>query len=1203
MKHERDLLQYEIENFYLSNDKNNSEKLNDFKKEKAKKDKLIKKTQESRDYSRHILQKDYLDNSDDFSDKKNDDVVKQDIISKTSTEGINISNTSNQNNMEQEKNNEDEFEAFREALKDIPNAQSFIEQKEVEKIEDEKKSKIQEKNDENQDKTENWWDERSQMQKEQAENKRQIKQAKQDEKNNLEKTKKDLSDLSDEEKKQKREELIKAEADRIILTALGEKPELAEMSNIVEQEKNKVIIDKDKEIAVLKEKITEMENQEKKKKVDKKIQQMESEIENTGKKLEGKDKKFWDIITKHPKIKTVFACMLVGGVYAGGALAIGITGPGAVPLYSLGAGLLAKAGIGISVPYMGGGSTVILSGALGKALYWLGEKIKLIKNEEEGKEVLTEFIRKTEVIKNQEQTPENKINQEILNEQGEVNIKAVVNSFKTDHKKIIADLEKDPALLARVLKAFQKKGSVWTLGQEKKDIKNIHRQLVEIQETKKAQQELIGQYTNLTTEDEKTQYIAKLQERASEVNAKRGNKKGTGFIQPILAAIDKINSEGTKNVEEKYVDNTVDTKDKSREQNQKEKENQPLITKEEESKPPETFELSNEEKQQSKGESETSKEIVSENESSQEAGKKETEDLENEINLLKKPITAEEPVKSPEVIEDEEKKSITQIQEKIDELEKQIEKSEEERNKLWDERRKALRKAKIFAVLNPAALLSGKLSKIQDYERLYSDSSDVEPPNKIIRKIDEDYSEKQNNEQKMREQVRSLEEKKYFNEINEIKNLTPENLWKKEFILGSNGYYNNIRALENSLKKSHFSEQEKESFQQKMTQLKQEKKDLLSGEISFEDLFRQVITFQGGRDPRILASENIFRTVFGKYPEMIEQATNVFVEEVKKAKTLGDLDIIYTQTTQKIPHKDFNKSKFIFENFENKFIELYKKGINERSEQRLNILGIYIVFYASVFDEKILKKQTIAEMEQQVEDILSKRKKYLFKNNSRLETATPASSEKQAKPLETKTTLVKIETDNKTDESVENNAKKEAEELLAETEEIINSNTQFHDTEILQRITRTVKVEIQKGDYKTAKIINEIVKAIYANENERTEEAKSILLRFRKIKEINDLSSIPKLEEAFVFNPFQERTEDEIKKRYYKIQEKINKETNKQDDAIDVFIPEKFFEKVSLLINTKEYTATDFLLTAIEDMLENPRLRKLREIGFKKSIS
>lgn len=142
------------------------------------------------------------------------------------------------------------------------------------------------------------------------------------------------------------------------------------------------------------EKILEMES---------KLAAMEAETLKVEKKLEGKDATKWEKFKKFwgsSKGKTLIACALVGGIYAGGALTMGATGGASAPLYFGVKALVAKMGGSLWLPYAGGSSSIIGGAAMGGAIHWLGEKIGAIKTDSEAKAAMEGFIKDIQKIKN-----------------------------------------------------------------------------------------------------------------------------------------------------------------------------------------------------------------------------------------------------------------------------------------------------------------------------------------------------------------------------------------------------------------------------------------------------------------------------------------------------------------------------------------------------------------------------------------------------------------------------------------------------------------------------------------------------------------------------------------------------------------------------------------------------------------------------------
>lgn len=255
--------------------------------------------------------------------------------------------------------------------------------------------------------------------------------------------------------------------------------------------------DKEKKIVEL-EKALEAEGQ-----VNKKMEQMNIDISKATEKLklEGKDMTFWQKINKSPKAKAALACMLIGGGYTAGVVALGAGGVAAAPLYFAGKALLAKAGISVFAPYMGGLSTVTLSTAYGAAAGWLVEKIAQISNENDAKKAINEYVAKIEEITKSENSAanetkpvsaENKPEQQIINEPSpetnQIDIAEIIERLQMNDSTIISAFEKYPEFLDETIKAFESKTSIFAFTKEKRNINDTYKWLKNKQKELKEQE-------------------------------------------------------------------------------------------------------------------------------------------------------------------------------------------------------------------------------------------------------------------------------------------------------------------------------------------------------------------------------------------------------------------------------------------------------------------------------------------------------------------------------------------------------------------------------------------------------------------------------------------------------------------------------------------------------------------------------------------
>ncbi len=275
-------------------------------------------------------------------------------------------------------------------------------------------------------------------------------------------------------------------------------------------------------------------------------------------------------------------------------------------------------------------------------------------------------------------------------------------------------------------------------------------------------------------------------------------------------------------------------------------------------------------------------------------------------------------------------------------------------------------------------------------ESLEKEKTPEEVTGEVVERAEGDMDQINSNTEKIDDNLRdvkSLEAKKIRDKNQGVVNEAGEKFDNfKDAVLGNKEKKSNedwsefiplfdrkIEALKKKLKKlkeekndAEITETEKEiaNFVAKREKFK-------SGEIKFEDKFREIITFAEGRNPAIEADEAAHRRTFEKDEKKIKIAIKVFREEIEKAEDLDRLRIIYTQSVQKIPSEYLTKSREVFRDFEKKFIELFEKNPKKQYKREDDVWGSYISFYNDAVSKDLIK----GDRREAVVKIIEQRKK------------------------------------------------------------------------------------------------------------------------------------------------------------------------------------------------------------------------------------
>lgn len=207
--------------------------------------------------------------------------------------------------------------------------------------------------------------------------------------------------ISEKKRKEAEKEVMKELKKKRLLSPENQQKRAKEYEEILANQDTVTIEAQKKEIAELKEGLENTKNLESK--LVAMEAALEAEAEKVKKDFEAKDVSKWEKFKKFwgsSKGKTLIACALVGGIYAGGALAMGATGGASAPLYFGVKALVAKMGGSLWLPYAHGSSSIIGGAAMGGAIHWLGEKIGAIKTDNEVKAAMEGFIKDIQKIKN-----------------------------------------------------------------------------------------------------------------------------------------------------------------------------------------------------------------------------------------------------------------------------------------------------------------------------------------------------------------------------------------------------------------------------------------------------------------------------------------------------------------------------------------------------------------------------------------------------------------------------------------------------------------------------------------------------------------------------------------------------------------------------------------------------------------------------------
>lgn len=273
--------------------------------------------------------------------------------------------------------------------------------------------------------------------------------------------------------------------------------EMPEVASILETEKKplKDLLEaQGKEIVELKETVnTEQLNTVeaivKAEKLENKLGAIDMATQDFGKNLDKKELSKWKKIWKDPKFKLV----LIGAIYAGGAIALGATGPASAPLYFGAKMLVAKAGGTLFLPYAGGSSTLIGAAvpAAIEASRWFLKKIGVVKNENDVEKATKEYMVKMEEIKNSGNSVAgneirplsagNNSERQTINESSpeahQIDIAGVVERVQMNDPGLISQYEKYPEFLNETVKAFESKISIVAYTKEKRNINDTYKWL------------------------------------------------------------------------------------------------------------------------------------------------------------------------------------------------------------------------------------------------------------------------------------------------------------------------------------------------------------------------------------------------------------------------------------------------------------------------------------------------------------------------------------------------------------------------------------------------------------------------------------------------------------------------------------------------------------------------------------------------------
>lgn len=200
-----------------------------------------------------------------------------------------------------------------------------------------------------------------------------------------------LEETAQKIKDEAMEEMMKKYPELSEMTEDGKKP----LINLLEAQGKEIIELKE---TVKTEQLNTVEAITKAGELEGKLNSIDAATLELGSKLDKKELSKWKKIWKDPK----FRILLIGTIYAGGALALGATGPASAPLYFGAKMLVAKAGGTLFLPYAGGSSTLIGAAvpAAMEASRWFLKKIGVVKSENDVEKATKEYMVKIEEIKN-----------------------------------------------------------------------------------------------------------------------------------------------------------------------------------------------------------------------------------------------------------------------------------------------------------------------------------------------------------------------------------------------------------------------------------------------------------------------------------------------------------------------------------------------------------------------------------------------------------------------------------------------------------------------------------------------------------------------------------------------------------------------------------------------------------------------------------